>query len=193
MKEQDQKWCDTIQKGGQKAEKAFQDLAVFYGPKLYAQVYKIVKNDSFAKDVLQESFIKIWLNLSKFEGKSSLYSWLYRIAHNEALSFLNKEKRKSSISLDQNIIELIPGSQQLQGKEPDEILSLLNQGIATLPDKQALVFELKYFQNLSYKEIQDITSTSQGALKASFHIAKEKISNFLILQLNQSPLNSSNN
>ena len=188
MTEQDQKWCGIIQKGGRKAEQAFQDLTVFYGPKLYAQVYKIVKNDSFAKDVLQETFIKIWLNLSRFQGKSSLYSWLYRIAHNEALSFLNKEKRKSSISLDQNIIELIPGSHQLQGKGPNEILGLLNQAISTLPDKQALVFELKYFQNLSYREIQEITGTSEGALKASFHIAKEKISNFLILQLNQSPL-----
>ena len=113
---------------------------------------------------------------------------MYRIAHNEALSFLNKEKRKSSISLDQNIIELIPGTQQLQGKDPDEILDLLHQGVGTLPDKQALVFELKYFQNMSYKEIQEITNTSQGGLKASFHIAKEKISNFLISQLNHSTL-----
>ncbi|MBL6667587.1 MAG: RNA polymerase sigma factor [Crocinitomicaceae bacterium] len=188
MTEQDQKWRDTIQKGGKKAQQAFQDLTIFYGPKLYAQVYKMVKNEPSAKDVLQETFIKIWLNIAKFEGKSSLYSWLYRIAHNEALSFLNKEKRKSSISLDQDIIELIPGTQELQGKGPNEILDLLNQAIATLPDKQALVFELKYFQNLSYNEIQEITNTSQGALKASFHIAKEKISSFLILQLNQSLL-----
>jgi len=188
MTEQDHKWRDTIQKGGGKAEKAFQDLTKFYGPKLYTQVYKMVKNDSYTKDILQEIFIKIWLNIGKFEGKSSLYSWLYRIAHNEALSFLNKEKRKSSISLDQNIIELIPGSKELEGKGTDEILSLLHQAIANLPEKQALVFELKYFQNLSYKEIQEITNTSQGSLKASFHIAKEKISNFLILKLNQSPL-----
>ena len=161
MTEQDQKWYDTIQNGGRTAEQAFQELTVFYGPKL---------------------------NIAKFEGKSALYSWLYRIAHNEALNFLNKEKRKSSVSLDVHIIELIPGSQQLEGKGPNEILDLLNQAISTLPDKQALVFELKYFQNLSYREIQEITNTSQGALKASFHIAKEKISNFLILQLNHSPL-----
>ena len=188
MTEQDQKWYDTIQNGGRKAEQAFQDLTVFYGPKLYAQVYKLVKNEPSTKDVLQETFVKIWLNIAKFEGKSSLYSWLYRIAHNEALNFLNKEKRKSSVSLDDHIIELIPGSQQLEGKGPNEILDLLNQAISTLPDKQALVFELKYFQNLSYREIQEITNTSQGALKASFHIAKEKISDFLILQLNHSPL-----
>ena len=188
MTEQDQKWYDTIQNGGRKAEQAFQELTIFYGPKLYSQVYKVVKNDASAKDVLQETFIKIWLNITKFEGKSSLYSWLYRIAHNEALSFFNKEKRESSISLDRNIIELIPGAQQLQGKDPDEILDLLHQGVGTLPDKQALVFELKYFQNMSYKEIQEITNTSQGALKASFHIAKEKISNFLISKLNHSPL-----
>ena len=188
MTEQDQKWRDTIQKGGRKAEQAFQELTIFYGPKLYAQVYKLVKNDTSAKDVLQETFIKIWLNIDKFEGKSSLYSWLYRITHNEALNFLKKEKRKSSISLDQNIIELIPGAYQLQGKGPNEILALLNQAISNLPDKQALVFELKYFQDLSYREIKVTTGTSEGALKASFHLAKEKISNFLISQLNHSPL-----
>ena len=102
MTEQDQKWRDTIQKGGKKAEKAFQDLTIFYGPKLYAQVYKMVKNDTSTKDVLQETFIKIWLNIAKFEGKSSFYSWLYRIAHNEALSFLNKEKRFETSSYKDN-------------------------------------------------------------------------------------------
>ena len=70
MTEQDQKWRDTIQKGGKKAQQAFQDLTIFYGPKLYAQVYKMVKNEPSAKDVLQETFIKIWLNIAKFEGKS---------------------------------------------------------------------------------------------------------------------------
>ena len=97
MTEQDQKWYDTIQNGGRKAEQAFQDLTVFYGPKLYAQVYKLVKNEPSTKDVLQETFVKIWLNIAKFEGKSSLYSWLYRIANNEALNFLNNEKFNKKI------------------------------------------------------------------------------------------------
>tara|TARA_B110000046_G_scaffold126076_1_gene132538 strand:+ start:11 stop:574 length:564 start_codon:yes stop_codon:yes gene_type:complete len=184
MKEQDQKWRDAIVQGGPEAEKAFSELSVFYGPKLYAQVFKILKTDNITKDVLQDVFIKIWLNIEQFQGKSSFYSWIFRIAHNEAISTFKREKRKAAISLDHKLIEILPGHSSLEGQNPDQILGLLNEATNTLPKKQALVFELKYFQNLSYKEIQEITGTSQGALKASFHLAKEKISTFLSVKLN---------
>lgn len=185
MKDQDQKWRNAILHGGPEAERAFRDLSLFYGPKLYSQIFKILKTDSLTKDVLQDVFIKIWLNIEQFKEKSSFYSWIFRIAHNEAIGTFNREKRKAAISLDHELIEILPGDSDLEGRNPDQILELLNEATDELPKKQALVFELKYFQGLSYKEIQEITGTSQGALKASFHLAKEKIETFLRFKLNQ--------
>ena len=186
MTNRDKNWLDVIKAGGSSGQKAFQELSVFYGPKLYSQILKITKDPALSKDVLQEVFIKTWLHLPKFEGRSSLYSWLYRITHNETLSMLRNEKRRAHLSLSQEVIEIIPGHSSLDGWSADEILSLLNAAVESLPHKQAAVFELKYFQQYTFKEIEKITGTSQGALKASYHIAKGKITSFLHLKLNHS-------
>ena len=184
MTSEEHVWIDTIVSGGPDAELAFKKLTQKYGPKLYNQILRIVKNDTISKDVLQNVFIKIWKNLSRFKKESNLYTWMYRIAHNESLSMLTHENKRTAVSLDHTLIDVIPGHEQINTLDPDEIYQLLREAMGTLPEKQALVFELKYFEDLKYSEIAKITDTSEGALKASFHIAKEKITKFLEMKLN---------
>lgn len=191
MTDKDKNWLDGIKAGGSAGQKAFEELSIFYGPKLYSQILKIAKDPTLSKDILQEVFIKTWLHLPKFEGRSTLYSWLYRITHNETLNIVRNEKKRTHVSLSQEVIEIIPGHNSLEGRSAEEILTLLNAAVAALPHKQAAVFELKYFQHYTFKEIEEITGTSQGALKASYHIAKSKISSFLHLKLNHCLLESS--
>ena len=184
MKSEENLWIGQIVSGGPDAEQAFKRLTMVYGPKLYNQIFRIVKNDALSKDVLQNVFIKIWKNLSTFKKEANLYTWMFRIAYNESLTMLSRESKRKSISMDQSIIEIIPGHEKLDALGPDDVLQLLKEAVETLPEKQAIVFELKYFQDLKYSEISKLTGTSEGALKASFHIAKEKITAFLKTKLN---------
>ena len=94
MTTRDKKWIELIKTGGNAGEKAFHELSVFYGPRLYAQIIKITNDTALTKDILQEVFIKTWLYLPKFEERSTLYSWLYRITHNETIGILRKEKKR---------------------------------------------------------------------------------------------------
>lgn len=181
---EDNELIELFLQGGSLAEKAFKQLSIKYGKAIYVQVYRMVRNDEQTKDVVQNILIKIWTNLSSFRQDSSLYSWIFRIAHNEALNFLQKEKRRATVSLDTSIVQIIPGNQILDLLGPEKITELLMQAIQSLPEKQALVFQLKYFQELKYTEIADLTGTSEGALKASFHLASQKIEEFLKKQLN---------
>ena len=112
-------------------------------------------------------------------------SLLYRIARNETLNFLDKEKRRTGVDLDEPIIEIIAGHSVLDGVSADDISNFLQEAIETLPEKQALVFQLKYFEDLKYSEISARLDTSEGALKASFHHAKQKIEDFVLNKLNQ--------
>ena len=184
MTSEEHVWIENIVSGGPGSELAFTKLTQKYGPRLFTQIVRIIKNESIAKDVLQNVFIKIWKNLSRFKKESNLYTWMYRIAHNESLSMLTHENKRTGVSLDYTLIDVIPGHEQINTLGPDEIYQLLREAIETLPEKQALVFELKYFEDLKYSEIAKITDTSEGALKASFHIAKEKITKFLEMKLN---------
>ncbi len=184
MDTQDRLWIIQIKEGGEHSEQAFRELTVKYGPKLYAQIMRITRNVELSKDVLQNVFVKIWKNLSGFKEESNLYTWMYRIAYNESMSVLKKENKHSGHSLQQEMIEVIGGSERLDGMSSDEIYDLLREAIIALPEKQALVFELKYFEDLKYSEIAKITNTSEGSLKASFHIAKDKITKFLERKLN---------
>lgn len=181
---EDNELIELFLQGGSLAEKAFKQLSIKYGKAIYVQVYRMVRNDEQTKDVVQNILIKIWTNLSSFRQDSSLYSWIFRITHNEALNFLQKEKRRATVSLDTSIVQIIPGNQILDLLGPEKITELLMQAIQSLPEKQALVFQLKYFQELKYTEIADLTGTSEGALKASFHLASQKIEEFLKKQLN---------
>lgn len=177
-------WIDNIVSGGPDGELAFKKLTQKYGPRLYKQIFRVVKNDTLSKDVLQNVFIKIWKNLSNFKQESNLYTWMYRIAHNESLTILTKENKRSGVVLGMDIIEVIPGHDNIDLLGPDQIYQLLREAIAILPEKQGIVFELKYFEELKYSEIAELTGTSQGALKASYHIAKEKITAYLKTKLN---------
>lgn len=158
---------------------AYRELLALYQERLYWQIRNILKNHDDTDDVLQNTFIKIFRNIDKFKGESQLFSWMYRIATNEAITFLNSRAKKQQISseeLQQQIIDNLENDVYFEG---DEIQLKLQKAIATLPEKQQQVFNMKYFQELKYKEISDILGTSEGALKASYHHATKKIEEFL--------------
>lgn len=158
---------------------AFRELLSLYKERLYWQIRNIVKNHEDADDVLQNTFLKIFRNIEKFNGDSKLFSWMYRIATNEAITFLNNRAKKQKISseeLQQKIIENLETDVYFEGRE---IQLKLQKAIATLPEKQQQVFNMKYFQELKYREISDILGTSEGALKTSYHIASKKIEEYL--------------
>ena len=139
----------------------------------------MVKDHNDTDDILQNTFIKIYQNISNFKGDSLLFSWMYRIATNEAITFLNSKAKKihlSSQDLQDKLIENLESDVYFEG---DEIQLKLQKAIAKLPQKQQKVFNMKYFEELKYKEISEILGTSEGALKASYHIAVKKIEEFL--------------
>lgn len=158
---------------------AFQQLIVDYQRPLYNHIRNIVLNHDDTDDVLQNTFIKVFQNLKNFKGESKLFSWMYRIATNEALTFLKQKSKISGIS-----------SETLQNKTLDnleadvffdgnDIQIKLQKAIALLPEKQQLIFKMKYFEELKYEEISEILGTSVGGLKASYHIAVKKIEAFV--------------
>ncbi|MEM1318770.1 MAG: sigma-70 family RNA polymerase sigma factor [Bacteroidota bacterium] len=159
-------------------EKGFRLLMQKYQERLYWQVRRMVFEHDDANDVIQNVFIKVFKSINRFEGKSSLYTWLYRVATNESITFLNKKKRKTAASLDDEEHNL---SNQLKADpyfDGDEAQRLLQQALQQLPDKQRLVFNMRYYDELSYQEISDILETSVGGLKASYHHAVKKIERF---------------
>jgi RNA polymerase sigma-70 factor (ECF subfamily) len=138
-----------------------------------------VLNHDDTDDVLQNTFIKVFRNLSSFKGESKLFSWMYRIATNEALTFLQQKSRRfntTSEELLQKQTEKMKADDYFDG---DEIQFKLHQSISLLPEKQQLVFKMKYFQELKYEEMSEILDTSVGALKASYHHAVKKIENYM--------------
>lgn len=132
-----------------------------------------------ADDVVQEVFIKIYKNLENFREASQLFTWMYRIATNESLTFIKKKQRQHMQSIDEVQHELVDKIQNGPYIDGDEIQKRLQEAILALPDKQRLVFNMKYFESLKYDEIAEITGTSVGALKASYHLAVKKIENLL--------------
>ncbi|WP_108803776.1 RNA polymerase sigma factor [Aquimarina sp. Aq107] len=158
---------------------AFTKLVSMYKQRLYWHIRNMVKNHDDTDDILQNVFIKVYKNISKFKGDSKLYSWMYRIATNESITFLNQKAKKYNISneeLQQQLIENLEADVYFEG---DEIQLKLQKAIALLPQKQQQVFNMKYFQELKYKEISEILETSEGALKASYHLATKKIEEYL--------------
>ncbi|OUL62371.1 RNA polymerase sigma factor [Flavobacterium sp. AJR] len=154
---------------------AFQKLVSTYQKPLYNHVRNIVLNHDDAHDVLQNTFVKVFRYLNKFKGDSKLFSWIYRIATNEALTFLSQKAKLSGITseaLQNKTIENLEADAFFDG---NEIQLKLQKAIVTLPEKQQLVFKMKYFEELKYEEIAEILGTSVGALKASYHHAVKKI------------------
>jgi len=162
---------------------AFNQLIRTYQQKVYWHIRKMVIDHNDADDLTQETFIKIWNNLNNFKGDSQLYTWIYRIATNECLNFLTKKKRRFFLPLNNISEELsnkLIASDMISG---DEIQLKLQKALLTLPDKQRLVFNMKYYDGMKYEEISEITGTSVGALKASYHLAVKKVEE----QLKNSP------
>jgi len=160
-------------------EQAFRELVTQYKERLYWHIRNIVKSHPDADDVLQNTFIKVFKNIHNFKGESKLYSWMYRIATNESITFINKKANRLQITNEeaqQLAINKLTTDVYFEG---DEAELKLQQAIATLPHKQQLVFNMKYFENLKYKEMSEILKTSEGALKASYHIAVKKIEDYL--------------
>ena len=158
---------------------AFQKLIQQYQKPLYNHIRNIVLNQDDADDVLQNTFIKVFQYLNGFKGESKLFSWIYRIATNEAITFINnKAKRNGTTSqaLQTQIVENLHADVYFDG---NEIQIKLQKAILLLPEKQQLVFKMKYFEELKYEEISEIVGTSVGALKASYHHAVKKIENFI--------------
>ena len=160
-------------------EKAFRELITLYKERLYWHIRKIVISHDDSDDVLQNTFIKIYKNIQSFKGESKLFSWMYRIATNEAITHLNKNAKRLQISnevIQEYAINNLKADVYFDG---DEIQLKLQQAIATLPQKQQLVFNMKYFDDITYRNMSEVLETSEGALKASYHIAVKKIEAYL--------------
>ncbi len=159
---------------------AFNLLLKKYQQKIYWHIRRMVINHDDADDLVQDVFIKIWKNLPGFRSDAQLYTWMYRIATNECITFLNKKKQKNNIPLDDvsyELAESLADSTYLSG---DKVQLKLQQALLTLPDKQRLVFNMKYYDDMKYEEISEVLGTSVGALKASFHLAVKKIEAHLL-------------
>ena len=156
-------------------ERAFNEIVRNYSERLYWHVRRFVCSHEDADDLVQEIFIKIWGALPTFRGDAQLFTWLYRIATNETLNFLRKQKVRASLrfqSLDDELERKIDEDPYFNGTEAQRLLS---KAILKLPDKQRVVFSLRYYEDMKYEDIAEITGTSVGALKASYHIAYEKL------------------
>ena len=160
-------------------ENAFRELMTLYKERLYWHIRKIVISHDDSDDVLQNTFIKVYKNIDKFKGDSKLYSWMYRIATNEAITHLNKNAKRYSMSSQEMQTKAVNNLASDVYFEGDDIQLKLQKAIASLPQKQQLVFNMKYFEEMKYKDMAEILETSEGALKASYHLAAKKIEAYL--------------
>lgn len=162
---------------------AFASVVSSYGEKLYWQIRKMVLSHDDANDLLQNTFLKAWTNLNFFRGEAKLSTWLYKIAINECITFLNRQRNLNNISIDDTdtfLIEKLKGDEYFDG---DNAQVKLQKAILTLPEKQRLVFTMKYYDEMKYEEMSEILGTSVGALKASYHHAVKKVEEFLTKDL----------
>jgi len=157
-------------------EKAFRQLLLLYQERLYYHVRRYVHNHEDANDILQNTCIKVWNGINNFRGDSSLYTWLYRIAGNEAITYINKQKKRNETDIEQTTVVYRGTS---DGLDAVEMTRKLQRAIDALPDKQKQVFIMRYYDELPYEEISSIVDTSVGALKASYHHAVKKIEEML--------------
>ena len=160
-------------------EQAFRTLMSQYKERLYWHIRKIVISHDDADDVLQNTFIKVYRNINNFKAESKLYSWMYRIATNESITFINKRAKQNNVDVSEIQYKLVESLEADVYFDGDEMQLQLQKAIAILPQKQQLVFNMKYFDNMKYKDMSEVLETSVGALKASYHHAVKKIENFL--------------
>lgn len=162
------------------AHAAFDLLVRTYGESLYWHIRRMVVNHDDANDILQNVFLKAWNNIHNFRGDAKLTTWMYKIAVNESLNHLGKERTRRSINSDEEgddyLVENIEADEYFDG---DQLHADLLKAVTSLPEKQRLVFNMKYFEDMKYEEISDILGTSVGSLKASYHHAVKKITEAL--------------
>lgn len=160
-------------------EQGYRQLMNRYQEMMYQHIRRIVRDHEDTNDVLQNTFIKVFKHIDKFEGRSSLYTWMFRIATNEALSHQAKRKRMQLVDAgetkDTGLENSLRAEKQLA---PETIGELLTAALESLPDKQKSVFNLRYYEEMSYRQMSELLGTSEGALKASFHHAVKKIENY---------------
>jgi RNA polymerase sigma factor (sigma-70 family) len=166
--------------GEKTRNEAFNLLLGKYQQKIYWHVRRLVIDHDDADDLVQDVFIKVWKNLGNFRSDSQLYTWLYRIATNECITFLNHKKNQNNVPLDEVSYDLADSLAESPYFDGDQIQLKLQQALLILPEKQRLVFNMKYYDDLKYDEISEILGTSVGALKASFHLAVKKIEQHLL-------------
>lgn len=157
---------------------AFNDVMRRYSEPLYWQIRRMVESHDDANDILQNTFLKAWQSVEGFRGDARLSTWLYKIALNESITHLAKERKRLNISLDDeesHLVNLIESDEYVDG---DELALKLRKAIATLPEKQRLVFNMKYYDDMKYEQMSEILGTSVGALKASYHLAVKKIEQY---------------
>ena len=158
---------------------AFNQIVEEYKERLYWHIRKIVLIHDDADDVLQNTFIKVWRYLENFKGDSKIYTWLFRIATNESITFINKNKKKAEDSFEvyeQYLSNTLQSDEYFDG---DEAQLLLQKAVLSLPEKQRIVFNMKYFDEIKYKNISEILDVSVGSLKASYHHAVKKVEKFV--------------
>ncbi len=163
-----------LYKAGQR-ERAFSEIVESYSERLYWHVRRFLCSHEDTDDLLQEIFIKVWSSLSSFRGESQLYTWIYRIATNESLNFLQKQKIRAALRFEDITSKLDDKIDEDTGVDGNEAQKALMKAVSRLPSKQKTVFIMRWFDDLSYEDISEILGTSVGALKASYHFAQEKI------------------
>jgi RNA polymerase sigma-70 factor (ECF subfamily) len=159
-------------------KKAFEQVVGYYSEKLYRQIRKMVLSHDDANDLLQNTYMKAWMNIDYFRGEAKLSTWLYKIAFNESITFLNKQRLQNNISLDDEDLFIADKLESDAYFDGDAIQLKLQKAILSLPEKQRVVFNLRYYDEMPYEEMSQVTGTSVGALKASYHHAAKKIEEF---------------
>lgn len=161
-------------------ERAYTQIIKKYQEKLYWHIRRLVVEHEDANDVLQNMFIKVWRGLENFREDSQLYTWLYRIATNESLSFIEQQKKRSSVSLSDEESGLSNKLKADQNFDANKLEWKLQLAIQQLPEKQRIVFTLRYYDEMPYERMSEVLETSEGALKASYHHAVKKIEEFIV-------------
>lgn len=162
----------------QTCREAFNDVMRLYSEPVYWQIRRMVESHDDANDILQNTFLKAWQSVEGFRGDAKLSTWLYKIALNESITFLARERKRRSISLDDeesHLVNLIESDEYVDG---DALALKLRKAVASLPEKQRLVFNMKYYDEMKYEQMSEILGTSVGALKASYHLAVKKIEQY---------------
>ncbi len=158
--------------------KAFEEVIARYGEPLYWQIRRMVQCHEDADDLLQNTFLKAWSSIDNFRGDAKLSTWLYKIAINESLSHIERERKRPNVSMDDEDSHLLHAIESDTHIDGNELALQLRKAIALLPEKQRLVFNMRYYDDMKYEQMSEILGTSVGALKASYHLAVKKIEQY---------------